>query len=65
MESFSADILRFVTKKHQNLAFWWTTGYWPSNPTISGVLIKFPNFLRWEVLIRLITREETDTFTFS
>ena len=46
MECFTADFLQFFTKKCQNLAFGWTTGYSPSNPSISGIFWKFPNFLR-------------------
>ena len=45
MEYFTADLLQFFTKKHQNLAFRWTTGYSPSNPSISGIFLKFPNFV--------------------
>ena len=29
----------------QNLVFGWTAGYSPSNPSISGIFLKFPNFL--------------------
>ena len=32
--------------KRQNLAFGWAAGYSPSNPSISGVFLEFPNFLR-------------------
>ena len=46
MECFTADFLRFFTKKHQNLALGWTAGYLPSNPSILGIFLKFPNFLR-------------------
>ena len=46
MECFTADFLRFFTKKCQNLAFGWTAGYSPSNPSISAIFWKFPNFLR-------------------
>ena len=45
MECFTADFLRFFTDKRQNLALGWTAGYSPSNPSISGILLKFPNFL--------------------
>ena len=46
MECFTADFLRFFTEKRQNLAFGWTAGYFPSNPSVSGVFLKFPSFLR-------------------
>ena len=46
MEWFTAGFLQFFTKKCQNLAFGWRTGYSPSNPSISGIFWKFPNFLR-------------------
>ena len=46
MECFAADFLQFFTKKGQNLAFRWMTGYSPSNPSISGIFLKFPNFLK-------------------
>ena len=45
MECFTADFLLFFTKNFQNLDFGWTTGYLPSNPSISGSFRKFPNFL--------------------
>ena len=32
-----------------NLAFGWTVVYSPSNPSISGISLKFPNFLRSSV----------------
>ena len=46
MECFTADFLQFFTKKCQNLALDLTAGYLPSNPSISGIFLKFPNFLR-------------------
>ena len=46
IEWFTADFLQFFTKKCQNLAFDWMTAYSPSNPSISGIFWKFPNFLR-------------------
>ena len=46
MECFTADVLQFFTKKSQNLAFGWTTGNSPSDPSISGIFLKFPNFLK-------------------
>ena len=45
MEWFTADFLQFFTKKYQNLAFGWTTGYSSSNPSISRIFWKFLNFL--------------------
>ena len=44
-ECFTADFLQFFTKKRHNLAFEWTTGNLPSNPSISGIFLKFPNLL--------------------
>ena len=44
-ECFTADFLQFFTKKRQNLAFGLTAGYSSSNPEISGIFLKFPNFL--------------------
>ena len=44
MECFAADFLRIFTKKRRNLAFRRTAGYSLSNPNISGILLKFPNF---------------------
>ena len=46
MTCFAADVLQFFTEKRQNLAFGWMAGYSPSNPSISGIFVKFPNFLR-------------------
>ena len=46
IECFTADFLHLFTKKRQNLAFGWTAGYSPSNPSISGIFVKFSNFLR-------------------
>ena len=46
MECFTADILQCFTKKRQNLAFGWTAGYSPSNPSISEIFLKFLNFLK-------------------
>ena len=46
MECFTVAFLQFFTKKPQNLAIGWTTEYSPSNPSISGIFLKFPNFLR-------------------
>ena len=46
MECFTADFLQSFNKKHQQLAFEWTAGYLPSNPSISGIFFKFFNFIR-------------------
>ena len=46
MEYFTANLLQFFTEKRQNLAFGWTAGQSPSNPSIVGIFLKFPNFLR-------------------
>ena len=43
---FKADILRFFTEKRQDLAFGWPAEYSPLNPSISGIFLKFSNFLR-------------------
>ena len=45
MECFTADFLQLFTKKCQNLAFGWTTGYLLSNPSMSGIFWKFPKIL--------------------
>ena len=41
MECFTAYFLQFFTKKRQKLAFGWTAGHLPSNPSISGIFLKF------------------------
>ena len=65
MECFTADFLRFFTKKCQNLAFGWTAGYSLSNRSISGSFWKFPNFLRFlRFLSRSAIREATRALTF-
>ena len=64
LECFTANFLQIFTKKRQNLALWWTAGYSPSNPSISGISLKFPNLLRSLVLSRSTTREATRTFPF-
>ena len=64
MECFTADSLQFFTKTHQNLAFGWTAGHSPSHSSISGIVLKVPNFLRSEVLSRSATGEATRTLTF-
>ena len=46
IECFTADFLQIFTKKYQNLVFGWTAGYSPSDPSISGIFVKCPNFLR-------------------
>ena len=48
MEYFTANFLPFFTKKQQNLALGWTAGYSPSNPSISGIFWKSPNFLSFK-----------------
>ena len=47
IDFFEFDFLRLFTEERQNLAFGWTAGYSPSNPSISGIFLKFPNFLRF------------------
>ena len=42
MDCFTADFLRLFTEKRQNLAFGWAAGYSPSDPSISGIFLKFP-----------------------
>ena len=64
MKCFTADFLQFFIEKRQNLAFGWTSEYSQSNPSISGIFLKFQNFLRSSVLSRLATREAARTFTF-
>ena len=46
MEYFTVDFLQFFGKKRQNLALGWTAGSSTSNPSISGIFLKFSNFLR-------------------
>ena len=50
MKCFTAVILLLFTEKRQNLVFGWLAEYSPSNPSISGIFLKFSNFLRSEVL---------------
>ena len=45
-----------VYQKRQNLALGWTAGYSPSNPSISGIFLKFHNFLRSWALRRSAAR---------
>ena len=59
MERFTADFLQFFTEKRQNLAFERTAGCSPSNPSVSGIFLEFPNFLN-----RSATSEATHAFTF-
>ena len=59
MNYVTADFLQFLTGKHQNLAFVWTGVYLSSNPSISGILLNFPNFLKSQILSRLVTRTVT------
>ena len=46
MDFLQLFFLQIFTKKCQNLALGWMAVYSPSNPTISGIFLKFPNFLR-------------------
>ena len=50
IDCFTAAFLLLFTEKRQNLAFGWTAGYSPSNRSISGIFLKFPNFLRFRVV---------------
>ena len=59
MNYVTADFLQFLTGKRQNLAFGWKAGYLLSNPNISGILLNFPNFLKSQILSRLVTRTVT------
>ena len=61
MECFTADIFRFFTEKHRYFALVQPTGYAPLNRMISLILLKFPNFLRSQVLNRSETSEATHT----
>ena len=54
----------FLTEKPQHVAFGWPAGYFPSHPTISGILLKFPNCLIYQVLGRSATHDATHIFTF-
>ena len=54
MECFKVNFLRFFfTKKHQNLALGWRVGYSPSNPSMSGIFLKFLN-LKSKVVKQLV-----------
>ena len=46
MEFFTTDFLQPFRKKRQNLTFRWAAGCSPSNSSISGIFLKFPNFRR-------------------
>ena len=46
MDCFTADFLRIFNEKRQNLAIGWAAVYSPSNSSISGIFLKFPNFVR-------------------
>ena len=46
MDCSTADFLRPFNEICQNLASGWTAEYSPSNPKISRIPLKFPNFLR-------------------
>ena len=48
MECFTADVLQFFTEKRQDLALRWLAGHLPSTPSILGIFLKFPNFLKSE-----------------
>ena len=50
VECFRADFLQFYTKKRSALGFGWLAGYSLSNPSISRIFLKFPYFLRSQVL---------------
>ena len=65
MDCFTTDVLPHFTKKRQNLLFWWAAGYSPSNPSISGIFLKFPDVLRSLCLSSNLpeTRQATRTFT--
>ena len=59
MEYFTADFMKYFTKKRQNFAFEWLVAYSPLNPSILGTFLKFPNLLISQVL----RPSETHTFT--
>ena len=65
MDCFTDDVLLYFTEKRQNLALGWAAGYSPSKPSISGIFLQFPNFLRSLSLslIHSATREATRAFT--
>ena len=54
-EYFTAGFFLF-TKKRQTLALGWPAEYFSSNPSISAIFIKFPNFLKSWLLSLLATR---------
>ena len=51
-------------EKRKNGPSGWHTGNPPSNAIVSGMFLKFTNFLRFYVLRRLVTHEATLTFIF-
>ena len=47
MQCFTADFCSWFSQhKYQNLTFGWLTGCVLSNPSISGIFLKLPHFLR-------------------
>ena len=64
MKCFAADILRVFTEMCGNLAFGCLVEELPSNPSISGIFLKFSYFLRSLVVTHSETCETTRTFTF-
>ena len=46
IEYFTADFSQFFPEKCQNSTFGWTAVYSPSNPSITVISLKLPNFLR-------------------
>ena len=51
---FYSWFFAIFTKKRQNLVLGWMDGYSPWNPSISGIFLKFPNFLRSKVVRQLV-----------
>ena len=55
MECFTTDFFQFFTEKRQNLAFGWTAGYLPSNPSFSEIFVKFisedpKSYVAWQLV---------------
>lgn len=46
MDCFIPDFLRLFTEGRRNLALGWVSGCSPSGPSISGILLQFPNSIR-------------------
>ena len=63
MECFTAGFLQFFISKHQNLVLGLQAEYSSPNSSLSGILLKFPNLLRSQVLSRSATREATGPST--